>query len=361
MTVKVVVTRRRLRPTAWIAALIVAVTMVSGCARAGGQAHTFSGFDTFAPPPSYVIPAGIMAGPNEHMWYVLRDGATSAVGEIDNSGQTVVHDLPQSVAQIYDATVGPDGAVWFTMMVGGTLGRTMDTYPNLNGGSGAVGRMDSTGQVRVFPMPRSTQVPAVIANFAGALWITGTAAGSVTQLLWRLRTDGSFTTYTPPGQIGTLFSDGERRLWYAAELTGPNDVAESGIGWIDTDGQAHAVALPQEQQGWTRAGAIGPDGDPWFSIGQKLVRLRPDGTFEAIQSMSCAPMTGSGSDLWCASPTTLDQITSTGSVTTHALPVGSGFVTLGSSMTAGTDGVAAAADGSIWYTDATNSVIWHYR
>jgi hypothetical protein len=72
-------------------------------------------------------------------------------------------------------------------------------------------------------------------------------------------------------------------------------------------------------------------------------------------------MTSSGPDLWCGYPAALYQISSTGSVTTHALPVASGFVVLGSSMTPGKDGVAVAADGSIWYTDATNSVIWHYR
>jgi hypothetical protein len=95
------------------------------------------------------------------------------------------------------------------------------------------------------------------------------------------------------------------------------------------------VTTPPVSTQSTAAGAIGPDVDPWFSIGQKLVRLSPDGTFGPIQSMSCAPMTSAGSDLWCASPTTLDQITSTGSATTHALPGGSGLVTLGSPMTAG--------------------------
>jgi virginiamycin B lyase len=358
-------TRSNRRPAAWLVAVILAVAMVGGCARGSGQASTFRGFDKFAPPPSYVMPAGIMAGPNTHMWFVLRDGTTSAIGEIDNNGKTVVHHLPQSVAQIYHATVGPDGAVWFTMMVGGTLGETMDTYPNLGGGSGAVGRMDPDGQVRVFPMPGSTQMPDVIANFGGALWITGTATGpdnaTGTQLLWRIGIDGSFTTYPSPGQISTLVNDGDRRLWYATELLGPNYIGESGIGWLDTGGQPHPVPVPADQQGWTRAGAIGPDGDPWFAIGQNLVRLRPDGTFVTIASMWCAPMTSSGADLWCGTPAVLYQISSTGAVTTHPLPVASGFVVLGSSMTPGTNGVAAAADGSIWFTDATNSVIWHYR
>jgi streptogramin lyase len=358
-------TWRSLRPAAWIVALTVAATTVSACTHGVGRPQTFAGvFDRFEPPASYVMPAGILAGPNAHMWYVLRDGTTSAIGEIDNNGKTVVHPLPQPVAQIYDATIGPDGAVWFTMMVGGTLERTMDTYPGLQGGSGAVGRMAPDGQVRVFSLPASTQMPGAIVRFAGALWVTGAPTGwdnTATPLIWRLATDGSVTTYDSPGQIGTIFADGDRALWYVAELVGPGSVAESGIGWLDPNGRPHPVTLPAGQQGWASAGVIGPDGDPWFTIGQKLMRLLPDGTFVQIRWMSCGPMTTSGPDLWCGNPVELDQVSETGTVTTHAFRTGSEGVVMGSSMTAGRNGLAAAADGSIWFSDATNSLIWRYR
>ena len=115
------------------------------------------------------MPAGIVAGPNGHMWYVLRSGATAAIGEIDDQGITVVHAVPDAVAQIHSAVLGPDDAVWFTMTVGGTFPPTIDTTPSLEGGVGVVFEaleLQSRSRVALKMLrPEMLEFPEIVARF----------------------------------------------------------------------------------------------------------------------------------------------------------------------------------------------------
>jgi streptogramin lyase len=347
--------------------LVVTVALVAvagGCATAGTPAVFHQWRDVlaqFAPPDEDAMPAGIIAGPNGHMWYVLRSGTTSAIGEIDDRGVTAVHDVPDRVAQIRSAVVGPDDAIWFTMTVGGTLPRTMDTTPSLEGGAGVVARMAADGHVDEFPLPDRGAVPLHIASGPGGLWVSADA-GSGSSLMWRLSTNGVYTGVSSPGQVSQLVGGPDDSTWYAIAVIGPDYRLLSGIGRIDAAGSNHPVALSEALQGPPNSVAVGPDNAVWFVIGRRIIRVGPDGTVTTVGSTQCSgAATRSGQDLWCATGDEIYQISLAGTVIAHStiLPRGN---TLGSSLTLGMIfGAATAPDGSVWFTDLDNERILHYE
>jgi virginiamycin B lyase len=325
----------------------------------------------FAPPIHYpMIPDGIIAGPNGHMWYPVRGNNAMAIAEIDGNGVNTVHPIPAPFSEIHAITLGPDGALWFTLTVGGTLPVTVDTEPHLVGGTGAVGRMTADGHVDEFDLPDPTQQPDQITSFEGQLWLSTYLEPnqSMDQAIWRVSTAGVFKRATSPGAVSQFLGDTSRsagRLWYATFQIGPGYRAESGIGYLDPAGQPHPVALPDTLQGDTLGIVIGPDGNPWYLIAfgpDRIVRVRPNGTASVVATPQCrAALARTAHDVWCASPTDIFQVNATGTVITHDARLNRAYLSLGSSLTLGmVNGAAASANGSVWFTDPNNDRILRY-
>jgi hypothetical protein len=304
--------------------LIIAVGLVAvvgGCATGSTPAvfHKWQGvLAQFAPPDEDRMPAGIIAGPNGHMWYVLRSGTTSAIGEIDDRGITTVHDVPDRVARVHSAVFGPDDAVWFTMTVGGMLPRTTDTTPSLEGGVGVVARMAADGHVDEFPLPDRDAVPLHIARGPGGLWVSADA-GSSPSLMWRLTTNGVYTGVSSPGHVSQLVGGPDDSTWYATAVIGPDYRLLSGVGRIDAAGSNHPVAVPEALQGAPNSVAVGPDNVMWYVIGRRIIRVGTDGTVSTVGSTECSgAATRSAQDLWCATGDEIYQINLAGTVIAHS-------------------------------------------
>ena len=91
-------------------------------------------------------PSAIDTGPDGNLWFV---GGTRSIGRMSTSGQVV--NFPGTDDMYIDGgfVAGPDGAMWFTQSVNGTIDRiTMDgTYssfadPNIKGGPNALAAVD---------------------------------------------------------------------------------------------------------------------------------------------------------------------------------------------------------------------------
>lgn len=105
-------------------------------------------------------------------------GAGAALGEIAADGRITTQPVPGTPAQIYELVNGPDGAIWFDLMVGGAFPRPLDTTQNLSGGRTMIARMTPDGTVTTYPMPDPSSVPNAIAfGPDGNLWIASAGPG----------------------------------------------------------------------------------------------------------------------------------------------------------------------------------------
>jgi virginiamycin B lyase len=310
-----------------------------------------------------VIPAGIAAGADGHVWFPLRTGTTAAIGEAARTGGITVHRLPEPVAQIYRIAAGPDHAVWFTMTVGGTLQRTVDTTPDLAGGYGAVGRMDADGRVTEYRFPAGGGTPREIAaQFDGTLWVTSVGPAPGADGLWRLSRNGRFFAVhlsEPVSHVLPAF-DG---VWFTTDVIGPGYRAETGIGEIGPDGGSmRTVPVPDALQGPSYGIVVGPDHEPWVLIGPHLLRITPSGGIAHVADLPCGgePTVAEG-DVWCPTSAFLYQVAPDGTVVTHPAQLPGTSYVLGSSLALGmVVGSATATDGTVWFTDPVNGHVFHY-
>ena len=115
-------------------------------------------------------PYTIAAGPDGNLWFTDADNQ-----EIERMTPTgTVTDFPVTGFRPYDITAGPDGAMWFTIQAGG------------GSGSGGIGRITTTGEVRTFPLNSSTF--SISAGPDGNLWFT-----NLSDQIGRITLDGAIT------------------------------------------------------------------------------------------------------------------------------------------------------------------------
>lgn len=240
-------------------------------------------------------------------------------------------------------TVDPDGSVWFTESV-----------------SGSISHMTVDGKITRRPLP--TQPGALVRDPAGNLWFTDSA----TDVLWKLSPDGGLrrlaipAATTPfPGAPGppdlTVGPDGT--VWFI-------DAAGDRIGRVNPDLTITEVSLSGAGDGHIRPSSIsaGPDGSIWvgLSLGRRVARV--DGKSLRVTQFPVGP-SGSGvpwassvaagddGGLWFEKPNAslmqapteaaLVHLDSGGRTTYHPLPGPSRWP---GSLTAG-------PDGAIWFLD----------
>jgi virginiamycin B lyase len=217
------------------------------------------------------------------------------------AGQVKEFKIPPPGGAPQGITVGPDGALWFTEVATGGIGRL---------GPGGFTNFVEGGN------PDS-----IVTGPDGALWYTDLSAG----LIGRLTTDGQSADFTLPpcptcspyGQGATSITVGpDGALWYARP-------AASTIGRITTDGQIteFPVGAAEGSASWITAG---PDGALYFADDTGVGRITITGTTSQVWSGLNYPSsitTGPDRNLWVtgSSQDVVGRVTLAGQATLFSL------------------------------------------
>jgi virginiamycin B lyase len=223
-----------------------------------GQLH--SRLVTFSAQVS--LPASIVAGPDGNLWYT--DNAVAQVARMTPAGRVTLYPVPLAGVATSGITIGPDGAVWFTVTDFGYSGGP--STPT------AIGRLSSSGAMKLYPLPPHSSPFGLVFGPDGAIWYTDPNSNSI----GRLTLDGRVVRFPIPtsgsNPLGiTVGADGN--LWFTENVTG-------GIGRLNpTTGVITEFPAPNPTDGIT----LGPDGNIWFAdFSNVIFRITPVGVETAF-------------------------------------------------------------------------------
>lgn len=210
--------------------------------------------------PIGVGPLSLAAGPDGALWYgeALTSGQTrgrtAGIGRITTAGafSSPELDVPLGLTASFDATIGPDGLLWYT-----------DGYQ--------VQRIRPDGGID--HIASLTGVNGIATGPDGNLWVTRTQQNEVA----RVTPNGAVTTFTSgisPGAKPTqIVAGGDGNLWFTApgvnkiaRITPAGVVTEFGNGITPNAGIEDLTA--------------GPDGAVWFTEKNtfRIARMAPNGS-----------------------------------------------------------------------------------
>ncbi|GAA1711953.1 hypothetical protein GCM10009680_61180 [Streptomyces yatensis] len=220
----------------------------------------------------------------------------------------------------YALTGGPDGALWFTLVH-----------------QGAIGRRGTDGGITVHPVGAG---PTVIARGPdGALWFTEYG----THRIGRITVDGAISSYAPPTAEGGPYgiaAGPDGAIWFT--LSGADR-----IGRITMDGDITEYPAPGA---FPSALAAGPDGAMWCTLnqGNAIGRITMDGvaTVHPLPTEAAAPVgiaQGPDGALWFTEigAGQIGRITVDGTVTEYPLP----------DREARPHAITPGPDGALWFTE----------
>ncbi|SEB61527.1 virginiamycin B lyase [Streptomyces melanosporofaciens] len=220
----------------------------------------------------------------------------------------------------YALTGGPDGALWFTLVH-----------------QGAIGRRDADGRITVHPVGAK---PTVIAQGPdGALWFTEYG----THRIGRITVDGTASSYGPPTADGGPFgiaAGPDGAMWFTLSGT-------DRIGRITMDGDITEYPAPGA---FPSALAAGPDGAMWCTLnqGNAIGRITMDGltTVHPLPTETAAPVgiaQGPDGALWFTEigAGQIGRIAVDGTVTEYPLP----------DREARPHAITPGPDGALWFTE----------
>jgi virginiamycin B lyase len=299
--------------------LLVLLAIVVGSTAPVASAKRLTLRDVDGLPPNAA--RDIAKGPNGEVW-MTSDQIGQFVARISRAGKLLnvvpVPGRPDSI------TRGPDDAMWFTLR---------DT--------GSVGRVTREGRLALFPvpLPPGSEPRRIVTGPDGALWMTLFRASSVA----RLTPAGEWTIFhaglTPGGeQLG--LTRGPGGLWLTepradrivrlttagvatgfsvSNASGPEDITvgvDGNLWFTEDDGDrigkiTPSGAVTEFSAGITPGGnpfniASGPDDAMWFTeaVGNRIGRATPDGHITEydlpLGSVPRRIILGPGRKLWVA-------------------------------------------------------------
>jgi streptogramin lyase len=195
---------RNVRTAWWGAAAGAALCLALAC---GGAPASALPLKLFSSPFPSCTPRGLVYGPRESIWFLLRGceeirhgelASFSGIGRLPVDGRSAL--LVRRLAKTPESmTVGPEGDLWFTE----------DASNDEGEGDPAIARLTASGQLTEFPTPVEPsqvfpkeaplheQPGQISAGPEGDLWFTSEGFG--TEVLSRITSAGALSQF-PPGQ-----------------------------------------------------------------------------------------------------------------------------------------------------------------
>jgi streptogramin lyase len=191
--------------------------------------------------PSCQAPGFLTQGPDGALWVMLYANGANAIGRFPLSGAAPnVYPLPNPDAcdsYACQIVTGPDGALWFTEL-----------------SSGVIGRITTSGAITEFPLHTGAIPEGITLGTDGALWFCDRT------MIGRITTTGTVTEYPLPNG-GTnargLATGVDGNMYFSASLA---------VGKVNTAG---AIALYSAGGNGDSGDSIasGPNGDLFTVIG----------------------------------------------------------------------------------------------
>jgi len=266
------------------------------------------------------------------------------------AGQEVTyHQLPENTQPSYIVT-GPDGALWFTEL-----------------GPGRIGRLSVDGELREFGLVRPGSKPRMITAGNGAIYYTDSLAGQIGRLELDGRVKETSVQNCPKSACGyrlpddlTVAPDGQ--VWFSVDTLFATGAAP-GDSYHDVcsldarlqDGECTNIDPVFVPYGHASAGPVlGPDGAMWFTNKYLDVvgRIPASGPREVFKfplegdSFDNDPdeiVAGPDGALWFTEPnhSVIDRFTTTGERTRYSLP----------RVDSRPTSITAGPDGAVWFTE----------
>jgi virginiamycin B lyase len=274
----------------------------------------------------------IAPGPDGAMWFTLTK--SKAVGSISSSGSIQMYQNPPNIdAEPQRIAAGADGAMWFTQV---------NPHEPVDSGPDMIGRITMQGTWVEFPIPSWDALPqGIAAGSDGAMWFAERRANAI----GRITMKGKIAEYPLPhgGSGPTGIVRGQNgRIWFT-ETDG------NRIGCIDPSSKAiaeFAVPVPKSKPGPI---AALPGGDLYFIelAADRVARITASGTIRQLPAMAVKPMQlvdiAAGKDsVWIAD-------LAGNKIWRYFLPSGNQIWKRADDREP--LAVAAAADGTIWYSE----------
>ncbi|AUA14974.1 alpha/beta hydrolase fold domain-containing protein [Streptomyces sp. SID8382] len=236
----------------------------------------------------------------------------------------------------YALTEGPDGALWFTLVH-----------------QGAIGRRGADGRITVHSVGAK---PMMIAQGPdGALWFTEYG----THRIGRITVDGAVSSFVPPTAGGGPYgiaAGPDGAMWFTlsaadriGRITMDGDITEYPASGV-TEPRAPGATQHPAPRTFPSAMAAGPDGAMWFTLnqGNAIGRITMDGltTAHPLPTEAAAPVgiaQGPDGALWFTEigAGQIGRITVDGTVTEYPLP----------DRQARPHAVTGGPDGALWFTE----------
>ncbi len=254
------------------------------------------------------------------LWTALPVSAGDPLGQVKEFTAGLTPDNgPNRIA------AGPDGALWFTELVGDQLGR-----------------ITTSGALSEYSLPtKDAQPQGIAAGPDGAVWFTELAGNKI----GRIATDGTFTEYplAAPAAPAFITAGPDGALWFTESAAAANK-----IGRITVKGAITEFPVPtanSEPFGIT----VGPDGALWFTerMAKQVGRITTAGVVSEFPTVAPGFGITSGPDgnLWFTEPDTgkLSSISTTGVINEVSPPTAN----------AGPQGIVVGPDGSLWFAEGS--------
>lgn len=202
----------------------------------------------------FSLPSGppvtaLTLGTEGDIWFV-RGGSgkesKALVGQMTPAG--AVNQVPlEAGAEPTSITLGPDGALWLN-----------------EEGAGKIGRISTSGEVRLFELGPKVEPRQIVAGAEGALWFGENGQprryGRVSDRIGRITTEGQVTQFPVPFGTGTtrLAPDPEGVVWFATAEGDFSSISPSGNvgarGCVDCGDPIESLVLVPDRSLWFAAG-----------------------------------------------------------------------------------------------------------